>query len=233
MPARFDNTEDPRRAFLLKALAAGLLGWTGPSWAQVFGRQPYRLPPAESIYELTGPVTLNGKPADRRARVGPGDRVETGAGGRVTFVVGTDAYLLRERSVLQVAAATAGVMRLVTGALLSVFGRGDEKRLRVPTATIGIRGTGLYLEADPEQGYVCNCYGDMVIASADEPSVSERVVTRHHDAPRYVLASGRRIRPAPFINHSDLELMLIETLVGRVTPFPLFDEEYGGARRRY
>ena len=54
---------------------------------------------------------------------------------------------------------------------------------------------------------------------------------RHHEAPRYVLASGQRIRPAPFINHSDLELMLIETLVGRVTPFPLFDEDYGGARR--
>ena len=226
--------EDPRRAFLLKALAAGALGAvSAPAWAQLFGRRPYRLAPNQPIYELTGRVTINGQPATLQSRIGRGDTVETAAGAHVTFVVGSDAYLLRERSRLDVPGAVAGVMRLVTGALLSVFGRGDEKRLSVPTATIGIRGTGLYLEADPEQGYVCNCYGDMVITSANDPSAAERVVTTHHDAPRYVLGAGRRIRPAPFINHSDLELMLIETLVGRVTPFPLFDEDYGGARRRY
>ncbi|MGQ0544788.1 MAG: hypothetical protein ACT4P3_05565 [Betaproteobacteria bacterium] len=233
MPIRFDNREEPRRRLLLKALAAGLLGWAGPAWPQLFGRRPRLLGPAQPIYELSGRVSVNGRPATPQMRIGPGDTVETAAGSRVIFVVGTDAYLLRERSTVQIAAATAGVMRLVTGALLSVFGRGDEKRLRIPTATIGIRGTGLYLEADPERGYACNCYGDMVITAADDPAASERVVTRHHDAPRYALASGRRIRPAPFINHSDVELMLIETLVGRVTPFPLFDEEYGAARRRY
>lgn len=226
--------EDPRRAFLRKALAAGVLGAVSASaWAQLFGRRPYPLPSTQPIYELTGRVTINGQPATLQSRLGRGDTVETAAGARITFVVGSDAYLLRERSRLEVPGAVAGVMRLVTGALLSVFGRGEEKRLRVPTATIGIRGTGVYLEADPEQGYVCNCYGDMVITSANDPSASERVVTTHHDAPRYVLGAGRRIRPAPFINHSDLELMLIETLTGRVTPFPLFDEDYGGARRRY
>lgn len=233
MASRFDKSEHPRRAFLLKALAAGLVGWTGSAGAQLFGRRPRLLGPAQPIYELTGRVSVNGQAATPQTRIGAGDTVETAAGSRVIFVVGTDAYLLRERSSVQVAAATAGVMRLVTGALLSVFGRGDEKRMRIPTATIGIRGTGLYLEADPERGYVCNCYGDMVITAADDPAASERVVTRHHDAPRYVVGAGRRIRPAPFINHSDVELLLIETLVGRVTPFPLFDEEYGAARRRY
>jgi len=226
--------EDPRRAFLLKALAAGALAAVAPpSWGQLFGRRPYRLPPAQPVYELTGPVSVNGRPASAQTRIGAGDVVETGAGARVIFVVGSDAYLLRERSRLDVPRATADVMRLVTGALLSVFGRGEPKRLSVPTATIGIRGTGLYLEADPEQGYVCNCYGDMAIEAAGDPNATERIVTRHHDAPRYVLRAGNRIRPAPFINHSDVELMLIETLVGRVTPFPLFDEDYGGARRRY
>jgi hypothetical protein len=226
--------EDPRRAFLLKALAVGALGAVSvPAWAQLFGRRPDRLLSAQPIYELAGRVTINGQAANPQSRIGRGDTVETAAGAHVTFVVGSDAYLLRERSRLDVPGAVAGVMRLVTGALLSVFGRGDEKRLSVPTATIGIRGTGVYLEADPERGYVCNCYGDMVITSASDPAASERVVTTHHDAPRYALSAGQRIRPDPFINHSDLELMLIETLVGRVTPFPLFDEDYGGARRRY
>jgi hypothetical protein len=37
--------------------------------------------------------------------------------------------------------------------------------------------------------------------------------------------------PAPFKNHDDLELMLIETLVGRTPPFSLFDESYDNPRR--
>jgi hypothetical protein len=43
--------------------------------------------------------------------------------------------------------------------------------------------------------------------------------------------SKGRIEPAPFINHTDVELALIEALVGRAPPFSLFDEDYGGARR--
>ena len=82
--------------------------------------------------------------------------------------------------------------------------------------------------------YVCTCYGTTDIATADDPKISEGVVSEHHDAPRYVLAKpdkGRRIVPAPFRNHSDLELMLIESLVGRTPPFSLFDESYGSPRR--
>ena len=44
-------------------------------------------------------------------------------------------------------------------------------------------------------------------------------------------AAAGAIDPAPFINHTDVELALIEALVGRTPPFSLFDEDYGGARR--
>jgi hypothetical protein len=47
----------------------------------------------------------------------------------------------------------------------------------------------------------------------------------------YAPGAARRIVPAPFKNHDDVELMLIETLVGRVPPFSLFDEGYGSPRR--
>lgn len=70
--------------------------------------------------------------------------------------------------------------------------------------------------------YVCTCYGATDIAASDDPKISESVVSAHHDAPRYVLAKadkGRRIVPAPFKNHTDLELTLIESLVGRNPPF--------------
>jgi len=237
MPKRFNGQEDPRRAFLLKALAAGVFAASGlpAAHAQLFGRRPGRLPQDQSFYEISGEVRVNGRPATPQTPIVAGDRVETGRGAQAIFVIGDDAYLLRERSRFETSGSgmVADVLRLATGALLSVFGR-RPKRMHMETAALGIRGTGLYVESDPEQDYVCTCYGEVSIAAADDPSVSERVATRHHDAPRYVLKSAaRRIRPAPFINHTDLELMLIEALVGRTTPFPLFDEDYGGARRRY
>ena len=237
MSKRSDDAEDPRRAFLLKALAAGLLGAGGipGAAAQFLGRRPQPLPAGRSVYELSGAVTVNGQAATPGTRIAAGDRVETGTGAQLVFVVGSDAFILRENSRLELAGRdfVVGVMRLATGALLSVFGKGTPKRTITPTSTVGIRGTGLYVESQPERSYVCNCYGEIEIAAADDPSVTERIVSKHHDAPRYVLKAGaaRRIQPAPFINHTDLELTLIESLVGRSPPFSLFDEGYGGARR--
>lgn len=234
MSKPFEGAEDPRRAFLLKALAAGLLASTGYAQAQIFGRRPQPLPAGRSIYEATGAVTVNGQPVAAATRIGAGDRVEAGAGGQIIFVVGADAFLMRENSRVELAGSGSIVntLRVVTGALLSVFGSGT-KQVVTSTAAIGIRGTGLYVESEPDRSYVCTCYGDVLIATADDRDVSERIVSRHHDAPRYVLKPGmpKRIQPAPFVNHTDVELALIETLVGRTPPFSLFDQDYGGARR--
>lgn len=230
-----------RRAFLVRALASGLLASGGllslsrGAGAQVLGRVPKPLAQGQSIYDVTGPVMVNGKLITREARIGPNDTVETGKGARAIFVVGSDAFLLRDNSRLEMKGGDSLVnqLRLVTGALLSVFGKG-KRFVSGPTSTIGIRGTGLYLEAEPERTYVCTCYGDTDIAAIDDPTITERIVSVHHEAPRYVLArpeKGKRIIPAPFKNHDDLELMLIESLVGRAPPFSLFDEDYGGARR--
>lgn len=237
MSKRNEDAADPRRAFLLRMLAAGMLGAGGISGAaaQFFGRRPQKLAAGKSVYDASGAVTVNGQAASTATRIAAGDRIETGAGGQIIFVVGADAFILRENSRVELGGSNVLVntARLAAGALLSVFGKGAPKRVTTPTSTIGIRGTGLYVEARPDQSYVCNCYGEIEIATADDPSVTERIVSRHHDAPRYVLQAGaaRRIQPAPFINHTDLELSLIETLVGRTPPFGLFDEDYGGARR--
>jgi hypothetical protein len=229
-----NEAEDPRRAFLLKALAAGLLAWSGGATGQLFGRRPQPLPAGRSVYETIGAVTVNGQPATAETRIGASDRVETGAGAQAIFVIGTDAFLLREKSRLELAGdgLVVNALRVATGALLSVFGRGS-KRVLTTTAAMGIRGTGLYVESEPERSYVCTCYGEVQIAAADDASVSERIVSKHHDSPRYVLKAGaaKRIQPAPFINHTDVELALIEALVGRTPPFSLFDEDYGGSRR--
>ena len=127
-------------------------------------------------------------------------------------------------------------LRIVSGALLSVFGKREQpRRILTPTATIGIRGTGIYVESDPEKSYVCTCYGHTRIDANADPDVSKDIVSKHHDEPVYVLPAGagnQLIVPAPFINHSDAELALIEELVGRTTPFNYSGSAYDSSRKR-
>ena len=230
------DPDDPRRAFLIRLLAAGAFASGAPAaLAQVFGRKPERLPAGQSIYETLGDVRIDGKAADASTKVTTASRIVTGAGSQAIFVVGADAFLLRENSDLQFKGVKDGLidsMRLLTGAVLSVFGSG-AKQVATPDASFGIRGTGLYVAAQGERTYGCTCYGEVLISAADDAKVNERIVSKHHDAPRYIYPKGaaQRIVPAPFVNHTDVELALIEALVGRTTPFALFDEDYGGTRR--
>jgi hypothetical protein len=234
-----------RRDLLVKALSVGLftggIGWNVPALAQLFGRVPRQLPPGQSIFELRGRVLVNGVPATRETRIAASDRIETAAGATLIAAVGGTAFLVRGGSSLELSGQDLLVrgMRLLSGRLLTVFGRRDPDEyatVRTTLATIGIRGTGVYAEADADKTYLCTCYGTTEITSEREPTQRERISARHHDAPRYVLAepeSGRRIVPAPFINHTDLELMTIEAIVGREVPFGLTGSPYEGPQREY
>ncbi len=231
-----------RRAFLLQALSVGLLtggiGWNFPALAQALGRRPVRLPEGQSIFALGGEVKVNGRPAERSTRISANDTIEVGRGGQLIAAVGDTAFIVREHSTIRLSGTQLVITALqATGRLLAVLGpRQPAERLKVQTvtATIGIRGTGFYVDAEPEKTYFCTCYGTSEIAAATDPKATERVTTRHHDAARWILAQpeqGRRIIPAPFINHTDEELMTIEALVGREVPFGFSDSDYGAPRR--
>ncbi len=225
MTREHNHPEDPRRRLLLQALAAGVLGigFIRSSQAET-SSHANPLPLDKSIYKLTGSLNVNGIAATAETRIYANDILETGVGSHVVFVSGHDAFILRESSRLELTGKDFVVsgLRLVTGAMLSVFGKGQH-HLETPTATIGIRGTGIYVEAMPDRSYCCTCYGTTETASSDIPSQVETITSTHHAA-RYVLANcEHRIINAPFMNHTDMELMLIEALVGRVPPFAVPD----------
>ena len=124
---------------------------------------------------------------------------------------------------------------MLTGKLLSVS-RNSPMRVSTATATVGIRGTGFYVESDPELSYFCTCYGATEVASSTDPLSREVIAASHHDRPVYIAkdgAEGRKIRNAPFLNHTDQELALIETLVGRRVPFVFGKDNYTAPRRTY
>jgi hypothetical protein len=233
------DVDEARRGLLVGLLAAGafLVGRPRLADADALGRLPAPLGKGKSIYTLKGDVRVNGQPANMDTVIRASDRVETGAGARVVFVVGKDAFILRESSHLQLA-STSGeylidTLRVLSGKLLSVFGK-RRHQMSTATATIGIRGTGVYVESQPDESYFCTCYGVTDVQAAGDPSQHETIHSKHHNAPRYILAagtSGPRIRPAPFKDHTDQELELIEALVGRVPPFVLPGDAYATPRR--
>jgi len=245
--SNFNDADDPRRRLLIKALAAGLFSAgvpMGNAMAEsIFGRPPSKLPNNQSIYRLSGEVKVNGATASLNTRIGPKDTVETGKNSEIVFVVGGNSMILRSDSHVTMegneekesGSLIISGLRLITGKLLSVS-RSQGIHIQTQTATIGIRGTGVYLESDPEQTYFCTCYGLADVKATNDPSSSDSVEAKHHDKPLYILANeqpGKNVRRAGFINHTDQELMLIETLVGRTPPFVFAGGEYNAPRREY
>ena len=176
--------------------------------------------PAPGVYRITGEVQVNGQAARPGMPVRPGDTVSTGPDSDAIYIIGQDVFLQRDRSVVRITGdIVKSGLRVLTGKLLAVFGKGD-KRIATPTATIGIRGTGCYIEASADKVYFCLCYGKAEVASLRDPSVVATIETSHHDRPVYLPADGSPMMvPATVINHSDAELILLESLVGRVPPF--------------
>jgi len=179
----------------------------------------------KGVHRLRGDVRVNGAPASEGMDIKGGDIITTGANSEVVFVTGKDAFLIRANSRVEaqgvLGALVLSGLRIVTGAVLSVFSPGEAKTLTTPTATIGIRGTAVYVEAEVSRTYVCTCYGSAEIVPIADPSAREIVHTLQHDQPRYVMGSGapQMLTGAPVVNHSDAELAMLENLVGRRPPF--------------
>ncbi len=238
--------DEQRRLFLQRAFASSFVLAGGsllaPLVHAIGGQVPRELPAGRSIYDVRGKVTVDGQSANRSTQIRTTSTVVTGSNSLVIFRVGKDAHILRENSRIELASednVIAEGLRLVSGALLSVFGErpksGKGYKLSTNTATVGIRGTGVYAETASDASYVCTCYGLVDINSTVNPEQSEQIASKHHDAPRYILANpegGKLITPAPMKNHTDEELMLVEAIVGRVPPFSSV-KGYSTPRRGY
>lgn len=228
------NTEQlqPGRRNLLRLMAAVSLGAGGLTGYLARVLAAARVPLHPGVREIKGEVRINNQAARFGQLVQPGDVVVTGKDAQVVFIAGQDAYLLRANTRFEmqgkpewrdasgvVREAIVEVLHIAGGAALSVFGSG-RKRIQTPFVTIGIRGTGVYVESGPERSYVCTCYGETEIVAQHDAAVRETVKTKHHEAPRYITGGqAPRIEKAPVLNHTDAELDMLEALVGRQTPF--------------
>jgi len=212
------------RRTLLQLAALGPMGWLLRALADDSTTM------TTGVRQLKGSATINGQAAHVGSPVNDGDVVETGPDSQIIYVIDRDAFLQRANSRVEVGGSSLKrILRLTTGALLGVFGKGN-KTLYTSTATIGIRGTGCYLESQADRSYVCLCYGGAELIPTAAPEKAIAYQSKHHDTPYWVLDSGEFVQPAKMINHTDAELELLEGLVGRV---PAFERDGGYYGRRY
>ncbi len=203
----------------LRLIAAGVGGAGFSTWmseALAKGDKPL----APSVHHLEGTAKVNGRDAVVGTPVNMGDRVITGPRSQAVIVLGGDAFLLRSDTSIEVKGSQGSLSELsiAAGKVLSVFAK-KPVVIKAASASIGIRGTGAYIEMDPASVYFCLCYGEALV---EGPGIAPRMVTTsHHEQPLLLGAQGgaMRIEPGAFRDHKDAELVMLESLVGREPPF--------------
>lgn len=209
-----------RRGFLQGAAGVAVASVATALWAQR---------PVESIHDIKGAVRVNGALINDKAVIQTGDVITTGSDGKVVFVVGGDAFFLRERSELRIEKSMSGTfavsaLRMITGAVGMVFGRrsGAPVSINTPTVTAGIRGTGCYMETRGDATYFCTCYGAIELTGVKDPGQKEIIAASHH-RPKLVYnepRDGQWIVDATVDNtHTDGEMDMLEKCVGRRAPW--------------
>lgn len=206
-----------RRGFLQAAAAWTAMGGLAAAQAQQ----------RSNIVELRGDALLNGERLTPQRTIQTGDRLQTGPGSHLVFVIGNSAFMVRQNSRVTLERGptlnTVSVLRMVTGAVASVWGRGTSRLIVTPTLTAGIRGTGVYTEVFPQQGYrsyFCNCYGTVEMGATGDRSMSR---SEYHQSfwgeaePK----NGRYLTPARAINHTDEELEFLARLVNQRTAWQI------------
>jgi hypothetical protein len=206
-----------RRSFLQAAAAWGAMGGFAAAHAQQ----------RSNVVELRGDALLNGQRMTAAQTIQTGDSVETGPNSQLVFVVGNASYLVRQNSRLTVERGptlnVVSVLRMLTGAVASVWGRGTTRQIVTPTLTAGIRGTGVYTEVLPQQNYrsyFCNCYGTVEMSAGPDRTVSR---SDYHQSfwgeaePK----NGRYLTPAKAINHTDEEMEYLAKLVNQRTAWEI------------
>ncbi len=196
------------------------------AWVAAGGWGAAQAQQRSNIVEMVGDAQLNGARLWPQQNVQTGDVLQTGPHSRLIFVIGNSSFHVRQNSRLTVERGATlnavSLLRLLTGAVVSVWGKGSSRRIITPTLTVGIRGTGVYTEIFEKQdnrSYFCNCYGTVDLSTDSDTRTS---TAEYHEA---VWADPRDgavvLNPARAINHTDEELEFLARLVNQRTAWQI------------
>ena len=199
-----------QRRDMIKAAAA---------WVAMGGAPAALAQQRSNVVQMTGRALLNGRSLLPGQSIQTGDEIRTGPGSLLVFTLGNTAFLVRQNTLMTVERGntlnTVSVLRLLSGAVASVWGKGNYRTVVTPTLTAGIRGTGVYTEVRPledSRTYFCNCYGTVDLSAGSQKQLSQSDYHQSFWAEARP-ASGPLIRPAAYIDHTDEELEFLAGLI--------------------
>ncbi len=208
-----------QRRDVIKAAAA---------WVALGGLPAAMAQQRSNIVQLTGDAMINGVPLSPQQSIQTGDAIQTGPGSNLIFVIGNASFQVRQNSRLSVERGATlnavSLLRLLTGAVASVWGKGVDRSIVLPTLTAGIRGTGVYAEIFADRGdrnYFCNCYGTVDMGAGNEKRISRADYHQAFWADANPNPEGKFLTPAGALNHSDEELEFLAGLVDQRTSWQL------------
>lgn len=202
-----------RRSFLQAAAA----------WTAMGGFEAAHAQQRSNVVEMVGDVNVNGERLLPQRTLQTGDQIATGPDSHLVFAIGNSSFLVRQNTRMAVERGTTlntvSLLRLLTGAVASVWGRGSNRQIVTPTLTAGIRGTGVYTEvmpADAYRSYFCNCYGTVEMTAGTDRAISR---SSYHQSfwGEATPKNGRLLTPAAALNHTDEELEYLAKLVNQQT----------------
>ncbi len=202
-----------RRSFMQTVAALPLmLALPGNAWA------------AGNIHRISGEVFVNNRLIKADARVRAGSKVVVAHDGELVFSIGKDAFLLRGGTALELVGSTSiAAVRLLTGSMLvSLEQRSKPAQLVSSVAVMTVRGSAVYLSAEPNRLYACTCYGKTNLRAGKH---LENIVSSHHTAYEVIKEASEKgstqLNSAAVIDHTDEELIMLEAYVGRTPTFTL------------
>ncbi len=186
-----------------------------------------------NVVQLTGDALLNGAPLQGQT-IQTGDQVQTGPGSSLIFVMGNASFLVRQNSLMTVERGSSltavSLLRIVTGAVASIWNKGGSRSIVTPTLTAGIRGTGVYTEVLPQQDnrtYFCNCYGTVDLNAGGSKRLSQSDYHQSFWADA-TPKEGTRLTPAGYLNHTDAEQEFLAELIGQRTYWQIMGRKGNG-----
>lgn len=201
------------------------------TWTATGGFAAAHAQSRSNVVELIGDALVNGRRLVTGQSIQTGDQIVTGPGANLIFVIGNSAFHVRQSSSLMVERGASlnavSVLRLLTGAVISVWGKGGKRQIVTPTLTAGIRGTGVYTEIFAEQAgrsYFCNCYGTVDMSAGPDQVTSK---ADYHQAfwGEVQAKDGRWLSPAKAINHTDEELEYLARLADQQTAWEIMGKK--------
>lgn len=214
-----------QRRDMIKAAAA---------WVAMGGAPAALAQQRTNVVQLTGKALLNGQALVPGQTIQTGDEIRTGPGSTLVFTIGNTAFLARQNTLMSVGRGstlnTVSVVRVLSGAVASVWGKGELRTVVTPTVTAGIRGTGVYTEVRPlenSRSYFCNCYGSVELTAGRQKLQSQ---SDYHQSfwAEAGPTTGPAIRTAGYIDHTDQELEFLAGLIQERTRWQILGRKGNG-----